>query len=145
MVVVALYLPQTLMQSVAGYESAGLPANLRVVSNFFRTAPDGSVRAFTAPVVTDRNKHAGTASLVMGMPLPPRRHALVLGSHEQDLRLTEGAEVEVQLSIGHLELTEDLLRALPVALQSFDAVVIGDASMLFTKSVLDDLLVSSRA
>ena len=68
----------------------------------------------------------------------------MLGSHEQDLRLTEGLDsITTQLSIGHLELTEDLTRSLPMALESFDAVVIGDASLSFAKSLLDDILSSS--
>ena len=31
-----------------------LPHNLRIISNFFRTAPDGSVRAFSQPIVHER-------------------------------------------------------------------------------------------
>jgi hypothetical protein len=55
-------------------------------------------------------------------------------------RLTEGAEVTTQLSIGHLELTEDLAKSLPVALENFDVVVVGDSSFQFTKSLVEDLL-----
>jgi hypothetical protein len=76
----------------------------------------------------------------MNMPLPQRPNAVVFGSHEQDLRLTEGLDVSTQISVGHLELTEGLLRSLPVALDSFDAVVIGDSSFRFAKSLIDDLL-----
>ena len=32
-----------------------LPHNLRIISNFFRTAPDGSVRAFSQPIVHERS------------------------------------------------------------------------------------------
>lgn len=100
------------------------------------------MRAFSTPVVHERNKLASTAAAHMNMPLPQRPYALVLGSHEQDLRLSEGAQVDPasQLSVGVLELTEDLARALPVALQTFDAVVVGDASLLFVKSLLDEIL-----
>lgn len=70
----------------------------------------------------------------------------MLGSHEQDLRLTEGLDsISTQLSIGHLELTEDLTRSLPMVLESFDAVVIGDSSLSFAKSLLDDILSSSSS
>ena len=31
-----------------------LPQNLRVISNFFRAAPDGTVRAFSKPIVHER-------------------------------------------------------------------------------------------
>ena len=31
-----------------------LPQNIRIISNFFRTAPDGTVRAFSSPVVHER-------------------------------------------------------------------------------------------
>jgi hypothetical protein len=67
-----------------------LPSNLRIISNFFRTAPDGTVRAFSSPVVHERNKNATTAARHMGFPLPERTHALVLGSHEDDVTMTEG-------------------------------------------------------
>jgi hypothetical protein len=40
---------QAVIQS-AGLEATGLPNNLRIISNFFRTAPDGTVRAFSQPV-----------------------------------------------------------------------------------------------
>ena len=61
-----------------------LPANLRIISNFFRTAPDGSVRAFSQPAVHERNKNASTAARVLGMPLPTRPYALLLAAHEDD-------------------------------------------------------------
>lgn len=61
----------------AGLEGSGLPNNVRIISNFFRTAPDGTVRAFSQPIVHDRNKVAATASAHMNMPLPQRPHALV--------------------------------------------------------------------
>lgn len=34
--------------------SPSLPQNLRIVSNFFRIAPDGSVRAFSQPVLHEK-------------------------------------------------------------------------------------------
>jgi hypothetical protein len=33
---------------------SALPPNLRIISNFFRAAPDGSVRAFSQPLVHER-------------------------------------------------------------------------------------------
>ena len=56
-----------------------LPQNLRVISNFFKTAPDGSVRAFSQPKVHERNKNATTATRFMGFPVPERPYALILG------------------------------------------------------------------
>lgn len=47
------YLQQQLYSSGAQNPTA-LPPTLRIVSNFFRTAPDGTVRAFTEPVVHER-------------------------------------------------------------------------------------------
>ena len=35
-------------------EAGNLPQNLRIISNFFRTAPDGTVRAFSQPIVHER-------------------------------------------------------------------------------------------
>lgn len=34
--------------------NAQLPQNVRIISNFFRTAPDGTVRAFSSPIVHER-------------------------------------------------------------------------------------------
>jgi hypothetical protein len=31
-----------------------LPQNIRIISNFFRTAPDGTVKAFSQPTIHDR-------------------------------------------------------------------------------------------
>lgn len=39
-----------------------------------------------------RNKNATTAAAQMGMPVLHRPHALVLGSHEDDLLMTQGME-----------------------------------------------------
>ena len=110
--------------SLASEPGSQLPQNMRVISNFFRTAPDGTVRAFSSPIVHERyssldyqytmtchdmqlqlqlqlgllilfvflnrNKNATTASRHMGMPVPERPYALVLGSHEDDVSMTDG-------------------------------------------------------
>ena len=54
-----------------------LPPNVRIISNFFRTAPDGSVKGFSKPIVHPGNKNATTASIQMDMQLPERQYALV--------------------------------------------------------------------
>lgn len=49
-------------RSLAGFQqgfgadvtSPSLPPNLRLISNYFRTGPDGTVRAFSNPVVHER-------------------------------------------------------------------------------------------
>jgi hypothetical protein len=93
-----------------------LPNNLRIISNFFRAAPDGIVRGFTNPIVHERNKNVTTASRFMNMPVPQRPYALVLAAHEDDVTsLTDGLKnVKDQLSIGFMELSEDLAQRLPV-------------------------------
>jgi hypothetical protein len=68
---------QSLLQGGVG-EHGTLPQNLRVVSNFFKTGPDGSVRAFSQPIIHDRNKNATTAGRFMGFSVPSRPNALVL-------------------------------------------------------------------
>jgi hypothetical protein len=42
---------QLLLQGGAGGEAARLPPSLRIISNFFRAGPDGTVRAFSKPLV----------------------------------------------------------------------------------------------
>ena len=98
--------------------TSNLPQNLRIISNFFRTAPDGTVRAFSHPVVHERNKNVTTAVSHMGMPVPKRPYAIVCGAHEDDANsLTAGLEdIKEQISIGYLELSEDLTNRLPVSL-----------------------------
>ena len=118
-----------------------LPQNLRIISNFFRTAPDGTVRAFSSPVVHERNKNATTAARHMGMPLPERPNALVFGSHEDDVAMTEGAVgVKEQLSIGFLELADDLPQRLPTFLSTFDAVVLGESNFQYARAIIEDIL-----
>lgn len=126
-----------------GATAAGaLPNNVRVISNFFRTAPDGTIRAFTQPTVHDRNKNATTAARLMGMAVPQRPHALVLAAHEDDAaRMTDGVHgLQQTLSIGYMEVAEDLPQRLPVFLNAFDAVIVGDGSFKFVASVLEDIL-----
>eukprot|EP00596_Hydrurales_sp_CCMP1899_P007127 CAMPEP_0119048590 /NCGR_PEP_ID=MMETSP1177-20130426/59749_1 /TAXON_ID=2985 /ORGANISM="Ochromonas sp, Strain CCMP1899" /LENGTH=387 /DNA_ID=CAMNT_0007024695 /DNA_START=69 /DNA_END=1232 /DNA_ORIENTATION=- len=135
---------QALLQGGLGSDGGGgqtLPQNLRIISNFFRTAPDGTVRAFSQPVVHERNKNASTATRHMGMPVPDRPHALVFGSHEDDLLMTEGASgIRDQISVGFLELADDLTVRLPNFLNAFDAVVLGEGSFYFAKSLVEDIL-----
>jgi hypothetical protein len=94
----------------------GLPNSLRVVSNFARPGPDGFIKGFTFPIVHERNKNATTISRLLNMPLPQRPHALVLGSHEDDpISMTDGLSgLTEKLSIGFLEVNEDLSSRLPV-------------------------------
>lgn len=61
--VVAQVILQGLQDKKAGDDSTAgggghLPQNTRIVSNFFRTAPDGTVRAFSKPIVHERSVHA---------------------------------------------------------------------------------------
>lgn len=130
--------------------SGQLPQNLRIISNFFRAAPDGTVRAFSQPVVHERNKNATTAARVLGMPLPQRPYALLLAAHEDDATSllhglspsseVQGEGVRESLSVGFLELGEDLPHRLPSYLAAFDAVVLGDGSLHFARGLVEDLL-----
>lgn len=72
--------------------SSPLPTNLRIISNFFRTGPDGTVRAFSQPMVHDQNKNMSTAEAFMNMPAPQRAHALLLAAHEDDVAMIEGLQ-----------------------------------------------------
>jgi hypothetical protein len=38
----------------------------------------------------NRNKNATTATEHMGMPVPARKHALIFGSHEDDVTMADG-------------------------------------------------------
>lgn len=66
---------QMLLQN--GLFGGRIPPNVRIISNFFRSAPDGSVKGFSKPIVHPGNKNATTASLQMDMQLPDRQYALV--------------------------------------------------------------------
>jgi Pyrimidine 5'-nucleotidase (UMPH-1) len=128
-------------QHAAPVSSGTLPQNLRIISNFFRTAPDGTVRAFSQPIVHERNKNATTAMRHMGMPVPERPHVLILGTHEDDVMMSEGAQgVKEQLTVGFLEVADDLAQRLPNFLNTFDAVVVGDGGFAFAKSIVEDIL-----
>lgn len=120
----------------------GLPNNVRIISNFFRTAPDGTIRAFSQPTVHDRNKNVTTTARFMGMPVPQRPYALVLAAHEDDVvRMTDGlAGLQDTMTIGYMEVTEDLPQRLPVYLNAFDVVIVGDGSFKFVSSMLEDIL-----
>jgi len=129
-----------LLQGGVG-EYGTLPQNLRIVSNFFRAGPDGTVRAFSQPIVHELNKNITTAGLYMGFPVTERPYSIVLGSSEEGVKVAEGLDgVKDTLSIGYLELTEDLLQRLPSFLSSYDAVVLGDGNFHYIKSLLEELL-----
>jgi len=92
-------------------------------------------------VVHERNKNATTAARMMGFAVPERPHALVLGSHEDDVLMTEGAPgVREQLSVGVLELADDLTQRLPAFLAAFDVVVLGEGSLQHLRALVDDVL-----
>ena len=124
-----------------GFDGGGLPQNIRIISNMFRTAPDGTVRAFSHPVVHSRNKNVSTAARVMGFPIPNRPYALLVGAHENDLGMLSGMEgLKDKMSLGFLEMTTDLTERLPLFLESYDIVVLGDGSFQYIKSLVDELL-----
>jgi hypothetical protein len=51
----------------------------------------------------------------MGMAVPNRPYAIVLGSEEDDVRMTEGLQgLKQQISVGLIELSEDFAQRLPV-------------------------------
>lgn len=105
---------QALVQG-GSFDNAMLPQNVRIISNMFRTAPDGTVRAFSQPIVHCRNKNVTTAAQVMGFPLPNRPYALLIGAHENDLNMLAGIEgLKDKIALGFLEMTTDLVERLPV-------------------------------
>jgi hypothetical protein len=55
----------------------------------------------------------------MGFSVLPRPYALVLGSHEDDVSMTEGVVgLKEQISIGFIELSEDIAQRLPVSINA---------------------------
>ena len=129
-----------------GFDGGGLPQNVRIISNMFRTAPDGTVRAFSHPVVHSRNKNVTTAASVMGFPVPNRPHALLIGAHESDLAMLSGIEgLKDKIALGFLEMTTDLTERLPLFLDSYDVVVLGDGSFQYAKTLVDELIDSPEA
>jgi len=138
-----------------------LPQNIRIISNFFRTAPDGSVRAFSQPIVHERNKNATTAIRSMGMPIPDRPYAIIIGSHEDDVMMTDGlgtipnsylsssssslsssssSSLKETIKIGFLELCQNLPERLGTFLNTYDAVIIGDSNFQYIKTLLEEIL-----
>lgn len=72
-----------------------------------------------------RNKNATTAELAMSLPVPNRKHVLVFGSDEDDVSsITESlkkednisSDLKEVLSVGYLEMNEDLPHRLPVSI-----------------------------
>ena len=124
-----------------GFEGGNLPQNVRIISNMFRTAPDGTVRAFSYPLVHSRNKNVTTAASVMGFPVPTRPYALLIGAHENDINMLSGLEgLKDKIALGFFEMTTDLTERLPVFLDTYDAVVLGDGSFQYAKILVEELL-----
>ena len=65
----------------------------------------------------------------------------LLGSHEDDIHMAENVKgLKTALSIGFLEMTDDILQRLPTFLSTYDAVVVTDSSFQYIQSVVDELL-----
>jgi hypothetical protein len=71
----------------------GLPSTVKIISNFFRTTPDGYVRAFSSPIIHAANKNATSASRVMEVPPSDRPNAILLTDSDAGLSMTDGALV----------------------------------------------------
>ena len=55
----------------------------------------------------------------MGFSVLPRPYALVLGSHVDDISMTVGVVgLKEQISIGFIELSEDIAQRLPVSIDT---------------------------
>ena len=65
-----------LLNGIAEEATAALPQNLRIISNFFRTAPDGTVRAFSQPGIFLKHciaaitTHVHIINILTDPPLP---------------------------------------------------------------------------
>ena len=65
----------------------------------------------------------------------------ILGSHEDDVKMAETViGLKDTLSIGYLEMTEDLNSRLPTYLSVYDAVILSDSSFQYIRSVIDEIL-----
>ena len=65
----------------------------------------------------------------------------ILGSHEDDVKMAETViGLKDTLSIGYLEMTEDLNSRLPTYLSAYDAVILSDSSFQYIRSVIDEIL-----
>eukprot|EP00981_Chlorochromonas_danica_P002247 scaffold437_cov168-Ochromonas_danica.AAC.64 len=123
-----------------------LPPNLRLIANFMRAGPDGAVRAFSNPLVHMSNHNASTAEASLGMPLPSRPHAVILAAHEDDVSMADGVEgLREVLTVGLLEVSEDLPSRLPTYLTAFDVVLVGDCSLHYARELLEDILQLPRS
>jgi hypothetical protein len=136
-----------------------LPPNVRLVSNFFRSGPDGVVSGFSAPPVHEANRNMTTARafrsgmmLGMGMGMHggggggmrPPPNALVLGGSLDDVALAQGGGVERQvLAVGFVDTDADFVRNLPQALESYDAVILGDGGLQYAAHVIEQIVGSA--
>lgn len=69
----------------------------------------------------------------MGMPVPDRPNALIFGSTEDDVMMTDGLDsIQEKMSVGFMELTEDLPRRLPSFIDCYDAIILGMSMCAFS-------------
>lgn len=137
-----------------------LPPNVRLVSNFFRSGPDGVVNGFSFPPVHAQNRNMTTARAFrsgmmlamqqqqqggMGMALRSPPNALVLGGALEDLGLAQGGGVERQvLAVGFLDNTDpDFVQNLPKFLEAYDAVILGDGGLQYAAHVVEQIVGSA--
>ena len=93
----------------------------------------------------------------MGMPIPDRPYAIIIGSHEDDVLMTDGlgtipntylssssssssSSLKETIKIGFLELCQNLPDRLNTFLNSYDAVIIGDSNFMYIKTLLEEIL-----
>ena len=126
-----------------------LPPNIRLVSNFFRSGPDGLVTGFTSPLVHEENLNSTTArhfrsGMMMGMPPRPPPNVLLLGASVKDLKMSKGGGMERQvLSLGFLESDSDFVKELPKFLEGYDAVVLGDGGLQYFNHLVEQIVGTS--
>lgn len=93
--------------------------------SYYHPPPIHSPPITSLPPSHCRNKNASTAGTQMGFSVLPRPYALVLGSHEDDVSMTEGVVgLKEQISIGFIELSEDIAQRLPVSIDTAAANVV---------------------
>ena len=65
----------------------------------------------------------------MGMPVPDRPHAIIFGSTEDDVTMTDGLDgIQEKMTVGFMELTEDISLRLPSFINRYDAIILGNAT-----------------
>lgn len=131
-----------IIEAVLSRQLGEIPPNVHVISNYMIFNEDDVLVDFTSPIFHVFNKRSATMlhhNFFQRSDLAERCNLLLLGDSLGDLHMADGLTYDEDSAI-RVGFLNDRVERLDEYLKVYDAVILGDPSMLFVCTLLENIL-----